>query len=90
MVTVMRPVRNSAPARQVLIAGNIVMLALLPVVQQAAVVFSGHVRSVVAGIAAAQAIVSLLMLLRRIQVREQRGQQKLAARLADALRGGIL
>lgn len=55
MVTMRQDAGLSVPRKHVLIAGNIVMLSLLPVIQQATRMFSGHL-SVTSGVLTAQAL----------------------------------
>ncbi len=75
---------------RILLRGDAIMLSLVALARQTTVIFASHAKLVLTGLAAAQALVSLMTLLERVRTRQQGVQQKLAGRLASALRGGIL
>jgi len=86
----MKDIARSSPEKQALVAGNIVMMSLVPVVQQARLIFSGYERLVATVVSTVLAIFALLMLLGRTAAKRKLTQTKRAAQLAGALRGGIL
>jgi len=86
----MRDITISSPEKEVLVAGNIVTMSLVPVVRQASMIFSGYERLVATVVSTVLAIFALLMLLGRTAAKRKRTQTTRASQLAGALRGGIL